>query len=109
MAHANQSDELTAFYQAYRDWVNAGADENKTKYGFMTGLALCGNLRQFCFFYGCFAQSERFIDEMTEQFGTAGLSKRIPFNRTISEFYNESEEDRMHLNTHRWQWVLNHC
>ena len=107
MSVQGQSDELTAFYQAYRDWLDAGAIYKNT-FEFHRGVGLCGNLRLFCFIYGVFGQSQLFLDELEQQFNAADLDKNYPFSS--AEIYRlEVERDTAHLNPKRIQWVRDHC
>lgn len=116
MAHANQSDELTAFYQAYRDWLNAGANETtndaNNPFGFFRGVGLCGNLRLFCFQHSCYGHHTIYVAEMIKQFVDAGLDKQYPFNsysKDENSMSIEMRQDTCHINSKRVQWVLNQC
>ena len=111
-----QSDELTAFYQAYLAWLNAGAPETNVfdtnahgtnVYGFARGSGLCANLRYFCEHYE--SHSNDFQIEMAMQFTEAGLSPRFPFNPNPDDFYKEVYKSTCHINPKRVQWVNDHC
>lgn len=109
-----QSDELTAFYQAYRDWVNAGApidcqETDDNQYGFSRGSGLCSNLRYYCSNYGCYGVRNTYVSEMQGQFYRAGLHIRYPFNATPHHYQIEMGKDACHLNKERMQWVIDHC
>lgn len=106
-----QSDELTAFYQAYLAWLNADAPDTNAvgtnPYGFAQGSGLCANLRYFCEHYG--SHSNVFQVEMGMQFTEAGLNPRFPFNPNPDDFYREVYKSTCHINPKRVQWVNNHC
>lgn len=109
-----QSDELTAFYQAYWDWVKAGAlsdgeTSSKNVYGFYRGTGLCANLRYFCNAHNCFGGYTQFDDEMVSHFIEAGLHCRTPFNQSMPDVYLEAKDDSAYLNRKRMQWVIDHC
>lgn len=94
-----QSPELTAFYNAYNDWLEAGApDENK--YDFSRSNGLCYNLE-----YG-FDGKRREIFEMKEQFKKAGLDTIHPFGKEI--FLAAHAQKVQHLDPNRIKWVKAH-
>lgn len=107
----SQSDELTAFYQAYVEWLGVGAPETvdhpKNPFEFLRGAGLCANLRYFCEKHSCF--SRKFQIEMGAQFTEAGLDLCFPFNRFSEDFYREVYKDTCYINPKRVQWVNNHC
>ena len=111
-----QSDELTAFYQAYLAWLNAGApedfDRTKNPFDFLRGVGLCGNLRLFCFHHKCYGHHTVYVAEMLNQFVEAGLDKQYPFNRYSKDENSmsiEIRQDTCYINPKRVQWVNNHC
>lgn len=111
-----QSDELTAFYQAYLAWLNADAPETDVfgtnAYGFARGSGLCANLRYFCFHHKCYGHHTVYVAEMLNQFVEAGLDKQYPFNRYSKDENSMSIEIRQntcHINPKRVQWVNDHC
>jgi hypothetical protein len=112
----SQSDELTAFYQAYVDWLDVGAPETvlhpKNPFEFLRGVGLCGNLRLFCFQHSCYGHHTMYAGEMIRQFVEAGLDKQYPFNRYSKDENSmsiEMRQDTCHINPKRLQWAKNHC
>lgn len=107
MNQTNQSDELTAFYQDYLAWVEAGAVEvDSDLYGYSRGSGLCSSLSNFCWRHEYYQYV--FHHEMKKQFEDAGLSSKIPFNSNIGEYSTESIDDTIHLNPKRITWVKDH-
>lgn len=91
-----QSKELTAFYDAYLNWLERGAPNYDP---FKRSLGLCNNLRRWMGIVGSAARHE-----MTTQFKAAGLDESYPFDPT--EPYGL---DFKHDNPARIEWVRAHA
>lgn len=90
---------LREFYQAYADWVDAGAPDGNP---FRREWGLCTNL----YFFGyC---DDDLLYEMSKQFEAAGLDPELPFNKDWDDYAREYKEDGSHLNAVRIQWVKDH-
>ena len=95
-----QSPRLTAFYNAYHDWLEAGAPiENSYEFsrhwGLCTSIIFCSNSKY------CASAAE-----MTRQFKMAGLDKFYPFGE--NEYETGSSSDTQHLDKNRIAWVKAH-
>ena len=95
-----QTPELTAFYNAYHDWLEAGAPA-KNKYGFKRYLGLCSNIKD--------GMNSKYIleeCEMKSQFEKAGLCEIYPFGEDAYNVGNMA--DAQHLDKNRIAWVKAH-
>lgn len=98
------SRHLLAFYQAYSDWLNAGAPQRRP---FSRRAGLCCNLRVWC--RERFPASDGYVlgREMKRQFEAAGLDDELPFNSEKHTYSSEVYLHCCHENPHRVQWVAN--
>jgi hypothetical protein len=99
-----QSEELTKFYQAYNDWLERGAPNNKP---FSHKQALCGSLERF---YEKLPPVEKLnlVSELRCQLEDAGLDTRLPFDKNWVSFHLSYQNSRLHLNPKRVAWVKEH-
>ena len=95
-----QSHELTAFYNAYNDWLKNCAIDNI----FSCCTGLCHNLAMYC--------NRHLIDkrilllEMKNQFLTAGLDIDYPFGR--KQYIYRIVNNNSYLDPNRFAWVKAH-
>lgn len=102
--------QLTGFYQAYKAWLDNGAQESYTAMkGFTRRFGLCTNLRRYCTENDCHGNG--LLNTMMDQFKKSGLDNCFPFNDdTTGDTYTyESLRETMHLNPARIQWVNDHA
>lgn len=101
-----QSKELTAFYNAYNDWLEAGAPE-ENEYNFHRHGGLCYNIIYIgAIAYGTKKLVGELIPELKEQFEKAHLDKDYPFGRWI--YLVARYNDTQHLDPNRIRWVKSH-
>lgn len=107
-----QSEELTKFYRAYNDWLDADAPRDN-RYGFYKDIGLCGNLVSF------YKNGELVIpshadmqtlqvirNEMRDQFLYAGLDAQYPFGER--KYIRQRRDCSQHLDPNRIRWVKSH-
>ena len=100
-----QSKELTAFYNAYNDWLEAGAPD-KNEYSFSRRDGLCFLLYQFFDKVGETCDNAcRISKEMKNQFVSA-QSEVYPFG--MSNYYERAKNNTQHLDPIRIRWVKAH-
>lgn len=102
-----QSELLTEFYNAYNDWLLAGAPSSPW---FSRFQGLCGNLVRVAAKLEHHHHQHHHVDaqyEMLTQFKEAGLDKAYPFGGP-AVYDNEAENDTAHLNQARIDWVKAH-
>lgn len=98
------SPELTAFYQAYNQWLEAGAPEEDPN--FFRGAGLCANLNN----WADWRQRANLRWELEKQFQRAELDPFYPFNNeSYSEYSIESNAMLSYLNPQRVAWVKAHA
>ena len=97
-----QSKELTAFYRAYKQWLDDGAFDGQP---FFRSCGLCANVEKFV--------EEKFPmekfslgREMTRQFQQENLNLNYPFG--YSSFMSASATEEQHLDPLRIKWVEDH-
>lgn len=102
-----QSSFLTSFYLEYHNWLKAGAPDDKP---FSRSLGLCNNLRNYLS-NKVALPGEMFnvVDEMQDQFKSAGLRAKLPFNDSLLDYTAEQDAGTMHLNDKRREWVRKHA
>ena len=100
MTKIRQSKELTAFYNAYNEWLEAGAPE-ENKYGFSGYDGLCCSIVVYTR-----TPFSKIAVEMESQFAGAKLSKTYPFTR--SNFIDRYDSGTLHLDPNRRRWVKTH-
>lgn len=103
-----QSESLTAFYDAYLDWLNKRARSKK----FSRKEGLCTNLIRFLGHEDDGKACIPEIDEIQKQFGAAGLDRVLPFNSRAEGdpgYCNETFAGKAHTNKKRVAWVKAHA
>lgn len=103
-----QSESLTAFYDAYLDWLNKRARSKK----FSRKEGLCVNLVKFLGHEDDGVDIIPALIEMKKQFENAELSRIIPFNRRVEGdpgYFYEMSEGKAHTNKKRVAWVKAHA
>lgn len=90
---------LQQFYNEYAEWLETGAEPGK----FWRTMGLCTNLLRTAPCHVNYA-----MDLMEDQFRTAGLDIRCPFNMEGRTYAEESFAHEMHLNETRIKWVMEH-
>ena len=101
---SRQSKRLTKFYNAYNDWLEAGAPEDN-EYGFSRKIGLCGSIAYY-YEKQSLSVSQKVIAEQTRQFIAAGLDKGYPFG--YSAYYVGMSNNNNHLDPNRVAWVKAH-
>lgn len=106
-----QSSALTAFYNAYNDWLEAGApvrQSSKSSFKFQRDLGLCTSLRRWAihneYVYGLAIYD--IADEMVMQFQAEHLHDYFPFGATAFEY--DMNNETMHTCPCRIAWVKSH-
>lgn len=95
--------QLAEFYEAYSDWVDAGAPESEP---FSRRVGLCGSLCSYLASKGCrFPVRDMALQLMKSQFIKAGLSRDYPFNNADNSYCLESINGAIHTNKNRVAWV----
>lgn len=96
-------DKLAEFYEAYSDWIDAGAPESEP---FSRRVGLCGSLCSHLASKGCrFPVRDMALQLMKSQFIKAGLSRDYPFNNADNSYCLESINGEIHTNKNRIAWV----
>ena len=91
--------ELTDFYKAYSDWIDAGAQESET---FSRRVWLCGSLCLYLTSKGCrLPVMDMTLQLMKSQFIKAGLSRDYQFNNSDNSYCLESINGEIHTNKNR--------
>lgn len=95
--------QLAEFYEAYSDWIDAGAPEGEP---FSRRIGLCGSLCLYLTSKGCICPvRDMALQLMKSQFIKAGLSRDYPFNNADNSYYMESINGTIHTNKNRVAWV----
>lgn len=95
--------QLAEFYEAYSDWIDAGAPESEP---FSRRVGLCGSLCSHLASKGCrFPERDMALQLMKSQFIKAGLSRDYPFNNADNPYCLESIDAAIHTNKNRIAWV----
>nr|UWG25963.1 MAG: hypothetical protein [Bacteriophage sp.] len=95
--------QLAEFYEAYSDWIDAGAPESEP---FSRRVGLCGSLCSYIASKGCRSQvRDMALQLMKSQFIKAGLSRDNPFNNADNSYYVECINWAIHTNKNRIAWV----
>ena len=93
------SPSLFRFYSAYLRWLDDGAPEGLAR-PFKRNWGLCYCLERYR------TSSESDLHEMGDQFVWAGLNRNYPFGGEL-QFDLDLDQDAMHVNKLRVQWVRN--
>lgn len=95
--------QLSEFYKAYSDWIDAGAPESEP---FSRRSGLCGSIFLYAAMNG-YPVSERsaLLLVMRVQFIKAGLNRDYPFNSQEKPYLVESARGLIHTNSDRIAWV----
>ncbi len=99
----SQSKKLTEFYNAYNNWLNAGAPNYEP---FSRTAGLCYGIMTFSDENCKVARILK--SEMRKQFDAADLDNCTPFNNDENYYADESDDRSMHLNPKRIEWVRSH-
>ena len=95
--------QLSDFYKAYSDWIDAGAPEGEP---FSRRVGLCASMCLHLKWKGCNPRErEVALFLMKSQFIKAGLSRDYPFNNAENSYYEEGINGTMHTNSDRIAWV----
>lgn len=95
--------QLAEFYEAYSDWIDAGAPECEP---FSRRSGLCGSLCSYLASNGCnLTVRYMALQLMKSQFIKAGLSRDYPFNNAENSYYVECVSGTIHTNKNRIAWV----
>lgn len=100
-----QSELLTLFYQAYTEWLAAGAPESNP---FSRHHGLCGALRQWANRNDQLAY-RAMHEEMIAQFMHHSTSFLHPFHTFTQEYNREVDRGEAHLNRDRIKWAKDHA
>lgn len=103
-----QSESLTAFYDAYLDWLNKRARSKK----FRRNEGLCVNLLIFLGQEDADDLNIPQIREIKAQFRNAGLCSLLPFNSRVAGdmgYVPEMQLSKAHTNKKRVAWVKAHA
>jgi hypothetical protein len=94
---------LNSFYVDYYNWLQSGAEDKKP---FRRRYGLCVNIDLYCKWMDINLQgAEDMQQEFQEQLQENELCLALPFNKDHPEYYLESQNDTMHLNPLRIQWI----
>ncbi len=94
---------LLEFYTEYLKWVDSGTEKG---FPFETHEGLCSSLERYLTSRGLdFNECDKVVKIMAGQFIEAGLNSFYPFNTDKAEYQDECEENSVHLNPARIQWV----
>lgn len=96
-----QSEDLTAFYQAYLEWVEDGAPE-RNGLGFCRMFGLCHNASKYAM--NRLRDDQSIWFEMQAQFKGVGLEEYYPFGGREAYI----SEDDCTKNYQRMKWVRDH-
>lgn len=95
--------QLAEFYEAYSDWIAAGAPESEP---FSRRVGLCGSLCSYLTSKGCkFPVRDMALQLMKSQFIKAGLNSDYPFNNKENSYCVEAINGLIHTNIDRIAWV----
>ncbi len=95
--------QLSEFYKAYSDWIDAGAPESEP---FSRMVGLCGCVCLYLRSKDCNSHvRESVLLLMRKQFIKAGLDLDYPFNNQDNSYYVESIDGLIHTNKSRIAWV----
>lgn len=95
--------QLSEFYKAYSDWIDAGAPEGKP---FSRNCGICVSLTLHLKQMGLTPKErEQARKLMRAQFIKAGLSRDYPFNNAENSYYVECINGTIHTNKNRVAWV----
>ena len=95
--------QLAEFYEAYSDWIDAGAPESEP---FSRRVGICGSLCLYLTNKGCrFPERDMALQSMKSQFIKAGLNRDYPFNNAENSYYVECVNGTIHTNKNRIAWV----
>lgn len=95
--------QLAEFYEAYSDWIDAGAPEGEQ---FSRRVGLCGSVCLYLKSKGLnFREREMALFLMRKQFIKADLNRDYPFNNQDNSYYVESIYGLIHTNKNRIAWV----
>lgn len=95
--------KLAEFYNAYSDWIDAGAHDGEP---FSRRVGLCASLCEYLREEGIrFKEREMALLLMKSQFIKAGLNRDYPFNNKENLYCIESIHGRIHTNIDRIAWV----
>lgn len=95
--------KLAEFYEAYSDWIDAGAPEGKP---FSRKCGICVSLTLHLKDIGLTPKErEQARKLMRSQFIKAGLNGDYPFNNRELPYLTESARGMIHTNKNRIQWV----
>ena len=97
-----QSKELTAFYNAYHNWLLDPVEYSP----FSKNEGLCSSIRRFA----CFNEEHemKLLYEIRQQFKKSGLWSVSPFHQNLDYYFQESDAGLCHLNQKRIAWVKAH-
>ena len=96
-------DKLAEFYNAYSDWIDAGAPEGKP---FNRNCGICVSLTLHLKAMGLTPKErEQARKLMRSQFIKAGLNGDYPFNSQEKPYLSESARGLIHTNIARIAWV----
>lgn len=100
------SEELKAFYIAYRDWLDAGAPNYEP---FARHDGLCSNIGRLYKVEkpGDTTLRRRLRDELSAQFRAARLDSTFPFGER--SYHMRHDKDSQHLHKPRVKWVREHA
>lgn len=95
--------QLTEFYKAYSDWIDAGAPDGKP---FSRNCGICVSLTLHLKAMGLTPKEmEQARKLMRSQFIKAGLNGYYPFNNRELSYLTESARGLIHTNKNRIAWV----
>ena len=95
--------QLAEFYEAYSDWIDAGAPEGEP---FSRRVGLCGSLCLYLTSKCCeFPVRDMALQLMKSQFIKAGLNRDYTFNNAEKSYYVECVNGTIHTNKNRITWV----
>lgn len=95
--------QLAEFYEAYSDWIDAGAPESEP---FSRRVGLCGSIFLYLAMKGYPIKDRKItLEMMRAQFVKAGLDREYPFNNQENSYRMESINGLIHTNKNRIAWV----
>ena len=109
MTKITQSKELISFYNAYNEWLEAGAPE-KNDFGFERTSGLCDSLLYY-YFLTKYRTLEEFDylktkKQLKEQFKMSNLDSKYPFG--VENYSKRWDNNTQHLDPNRIAWVKSH-
>lgn len=92
-------------YLFYQDMASAIRDED-SYWDLDCNVGLCANLSDYATENEGSMEHDALLEEMHDQFASAGLNRDFPFNADVSAYLRESDAHACFKNEQRVQWVF---